>query len=137
MPMITVVLGLFLSACGAYFYLTAQEPKSPTALIPAFIGVPFILLGLLSFKDKIRKHAMHLAAMIGLLGFLGGAYKGFPNLPKLISGELEGKDFNKALSQNILALACLVFVLLCINSFVKARLLRKQTEATSSSNAPK
>jgi|HubBroStandDraft_4_1064222.scaffolds.fasta_scaffold786085_1 uncharacterized membrane protein len=136
MPLITVVLGLFLSACGAFFYLTA-ETKSPTALIPAFIGIPLVLLGLLSFHAKLRKHTMHLAAMIGLLGFLGGAYKGIPNLSALLSGDLVGKEFNKAFSQNLLALVCLVFVSLCVISFVQARIRRKQASAAGSSDASK
>jgi hypothetical protein len=136
MPLITVVLGLFLSVCGAFFYFTS-ETKSPTALIPTYIGIPFVLLGLIAFSNKMRKHAMHLAAMVGLLGFLGGAFKGFPNLPGLISGDLTGKDFNKAFSQNLLAFSCLAFVLLCVNSFVQARVRRKQSEAASSPHAAK
>ncbi len=136
MPLITIILGLFLSACGAYFYF-ASETKSPTALIPSIIGVLFVVLGLLSFQAKMRKHAMHFAALIGLIGFAGGAYKGFPNLPALFQDELTGKDFNKALSQSILAFVCLAFVILCINSFVQARLLRKQGVESSSPQTPK
>src|ERR1700722_7716941 len=127
MPLVTIVLGLFLSACGALFFFNANA-QSPTALITAFIGVPLVLLGLLSFQAKMRKHAMHLAAIVGLLGFLGGAIKGFPNLLALLSGDLVGKEFNKALSQNILAFASLAFVLLCLNSFIQARIRRKQSD---------
>ena len=160
MRLVTIVIGLFLIACGVYFYAIAGTPsqtiqadnpagglmnmhaasesggKSPTALIPAFIGAAFVLLGIVSFWDKARKHAMHFAAMIGLIGFLGGAYKGFPKLAALLSDDLTGKDFNKALSQNILAFVCLAFVGLCINSFVQARKRREAAKAAEAAQSP-
>ena len=44
------------------------------ALIPAFVGAPLVLAGLVGMVERFLKHAMHLAAMIGLLGCLGAAY---------------------------------------------------------------
>lgn len=121
----TVLVGVILSAYGGYSYSVAVE-KSPTALIPAFFGVAFIVFGLLSIKEKFRKHAMHLAALVGVLGFLGGAIMGFPKLPALLGGEIhDAKTLNKARSQNLLAFMCLIFVLLCVNSFIQARKARK------------
>src|SRR5262245_26305998 len=125
MSSIAIVVGLVLTIYGAYSYSTAVE-KSPTALIPAFFGIAFIGLGVLAMREKLRKHAMHLAALLGVIGFLGGAVMGFSKLPKLLAGELaDPKDVNKAQSQNLLAFTCLIFVLLCINSFIRARRRRK------------
>jgi len=134
MPGITIATGVLLIAYGAYSFSIA-EVKSPTALIPAYFGVGFLICGLIALKEKFLKHAMHAAAAIGLLGFLGGAFMGFPKLPKLLAGEiLDPKDLNKARSQNMLAFVCLIFVLLCVNSFIQARARRKQQE---SAQAPK
>ena len=55
-----MVLGL------AGFYGTGATHY--TALIPAGFGALFLVLGLLALKASLRKHAMHVAAMLGLLG---------------------------------------------------------------------
>lgn len=131
MQFTTIVIGALLMAYGAYSYSIA-EVKSLTALIPAYFGGGFVILGLIALKDSLRKHAMHLAAMLGVIGFLGGAFMGFPKLPKLFSGELTGPDLNKARSTNLLALICLVFVIMCVNSFIQARKRRQESEQASS-----
>ncbi len=136
MARISVVVGVVLAAYGLLSYLTA-ESKSPTAMIPAGFGSAFIVLGLLASNEKLRKHAMHLAAVVALLGFVGGAIMGLPKLPGLISGTL-GENLpaekarsaeNAARSQIILALVCLVFFGMSVNSFVQARLARKQAQS--------
>jgi hypothetical protein len=69
-----VAFGALLIGLGAWGYLGAEEVhRSVTALIPAFVGLPLLLLGFLAFKEKMRKHAMHAAAAIGLLGFVAAA----------------------------------------------------------------
>ncbi len=134
MPGITIATGILLIAYGVYSFSIA-EVTSPTALIPAYFGLGLLICGLVALKEKLLKHAMHAAAMIGLLGFLGGAIMGFPKLPKLLAGDIvDPKELNKARSQNLLAFVCLIFVLLCINSFVQARIRRKQQ---ASMQAPK
>jgi hypothetical protein len=45
-----------------------------TALIPAFFGLPLVILGVLALQEGWRKHAMHAAVVVGLIGFLGGAF---------------------------------------------------------------
>jgi hypothetical protein len=125
MSSITILVGIILSIYGIYSFSIA-EVKSGTALIPAYFGVAFIVLGLLALKEKLRKHVMHFAAMIGVIGFLGGAFMGFPKLIPLLSGEInDAKTHNKAMSQNLLAFVCLIFVALCVNSFIQARRRRK------------
>src|SRR5262245_21206712 len=125
MSSITIVVGLILTAFGAYSYFTS-ETQSPTALIPAGFAVAFLILGVLAFSEKLRKHAMHLGSMVGLIGFIGGAIIGFPKLPALRAGDInDPKTLHKAQSQNLLAFTCLIFVLLCVNSFIQARRRRK------------
>ena len=130
MQFTTIIIGALLMAYGFYSYSIA-EVKSLTALIPAYFGGGFMILGLIALKESLLKHAMHLAALLGVVGFLGGAGMGSPKLPKLFAGELNGPDLNKARSTNLLALICLVFLILCINSFIQARLRRKQAEQQS------
>jgi len=125
MSSISIVMGLVLSLYGAYSFAIA-EGNPGTALIPTYFGIAFIVLGVLAIREKFRKHAMHVAAMVGVIGFLGGAIMGFPRLPALLAGEIaDPKTLNKAQSQNLLAFTCLIFVILCVNSFIHARRRRK------------
>src|SRR5438034_230558 len=62
-----IVLGL-----GGFFGTGAEHG---TALIPAYFGTALLILGLLALKDSLRKHAMHVAAMVGLLGVVGALFR--------------------------------------------------------------
>ena len=71
MPLIVFVAGLLLTGLGllAYFAFATGEDRSMTALIPAFWGVPIMLCAFASLLTRsIRKHAMHLVAILALLG---------------------------------------------------------------------
>ena len=66
----TRTFGLILIALGlASYFLT--DRVSVTALIPAFFGAVFVILALVARHESARKHAMHAAVALGLLGFLG------------------------------------------------------------------
>jgi predicted transporter len=116
----TILISLILIGIGIYGY-TQSEPKedsgkkSPTALIPAFFGAPILLCGVLALDEKKRKHAMHAGATLGLLGFIGSASR----LPSTLGKE----EVNQLalFSQGSMALLCLIFVGLCVRSFVMAR----------------
>jgi uncharacterized protein involved in response to NO len=120
---------LILLGVGAYF---GTGQTSVTALIPSAFGAALLLLGLVALKEHLRKHAMHLAAMVGLIGAVGGAGMAVPKLPTLLrEGHVlraDGSDATVAIMvQLALAVICLVFVGLCVNSFVQAR--RRQRAA--------
>ena len=119
MARVTLVVGFVLIGLGLVGYVSS-EPRAPTALIPAGFGVVLLLLGLLAFQEKMRKHAMHVAAMIGLLGFLGA---GIMAVRAALSGEIERPIAVKM--QVLMALTCAVFVGLCVKSFIDARKSRK------------
>ena len=72
----TLITAILLIVVGVVSYANgtpgADGKVSPTALIPAFVGGVLAVCGLLAFSDKLRKHAMHFAAMVGVVGFLGG-----------------------------------------------------------------
>ena len=86
MPPVTIGFGVAMILLGAGFYL-GTETQSVTALIPAFAGILFVLLGVLAFKEGLRKHVMHAAAALGLLGMIGSGVRGIPQAIKHFSGE--------------------------------------------------
>ena len=47
---------------------------SVTALIPAFFGLPLVVLGFLARSESIRRHAMHAAAALALVGWAGAVF---------------------------------------------------------------
>ena len=120
MSKITIAVGAFLIILGLIGYL-GTGMVSWTALIPAFFGLLLIIAGALAFQEGWQKHAMHAAVIIGLVGFLGGAFS-FVR-PLLSGGEMKPMA---AIMQALMAVTCAAFVGLCVKSFIDARVARKQ-----------
>jgi uncharacterized membrane protein HdeD (DUF308 family) len=134
MPYVSIVFGLLLGALGAYTYSIAgvdpeKGTKSLTAAIPALPGILLIVTGLIALKESLLKHAMHAAATVGLLGFLAGAV--FFSMQMAKGTPL---DDNKSIAGGGMAALCLVFVGLCVNSFIQAR--RRQAAARQANQSP-
>jgi len=110
----------------------ATGAEHPTALIPAAAGVLLIVFGLLARNPKLRMHAMHGAALIGLLGF-AGSVSGIAQTIKMAGGDTVARPL-AAVSRSIMAVLCLAFVVLTVRSFVAARIARKN--APSPQQAP-
>ena len=87
MAKLTIVVANILILMGVGGYI-ASDMVSMTALIPAFIGAPLEVLGWLALAESRRKHAMHGAAMVALLGFLGSV-PGLLKVGSLLSGQAE------------------------------------------------
>jgi hypothetical protein len=121
-----ILFGILLVALGLVGYLSpatlgdvGEKGTSPTALIPAGFGVVLLICGLVvEFAPHTRKHVMHLAAVVGLLGAAGGV------MP-LTRGPL---DLEKASARSgiLMIVLCGLFVILCIRSFVLARIARSE-----------
>ena len=117
MPSTAVGCGLALILIGiaGYVWGMLDGKASVTALIPAFFGLVIALLGAFAASnEKLRKHLMHFAMLVGLIGFLVPAFRLLSNL-----GELSFKP--AVISQALMALFCLIFVILGIQSFINAR----------------
>jgi FtsH-binding integral membrane protein len=117
-PRVAVVIGLLLVAVGVIAWLASGGPSaSPTALIPAVIGVIVLVAGLLAGRGgEARKHAMHAAAAVALLGALG-------SIGQLVASPSAGSDNAEvATVAGVLnLLLCTAFVVLAVRSFVAAR----------------
>jgi hypothetical protein len=136
-PVVAVVFGVLLIALGVWgrfggdlglwqpLGLARPEQLSNTALIPAYVGAALVVLGLLALKESLLKHAMHGAALIGLLGLLAAAGRLISAL--VAKGKVEGVS---GVSLVLMTLLCAVFVGLCVNSFIQARRRRRATSAT-------
>ena len=127
MANVTIGLGIVLLALGLGSYFGSGR-TSVTALIPAFFGLPLLALGCVALKENVRKHAMHVAVAISLLGCVG-AVRGLAKLPRLLTGGEVERPTAVAI-QSAMSVLCGVFVLLCVQSFIKAR--RSDASASSS-----
>jgi uncharacterized membrane protein len=121
---ITIAFGIVLAVMGVAAYFLTQQ-VSITALIPAFFGLPLLLLGWMALQEKWRKNAMHAAAMLGLLGFLGAAFSLARSLSPVFSGGTIERP-PAAITQALMTVICAVFVGLCVKSFIDARRSRGQ-----------
>lgn len=110
MPGVTVAIGVLLVIQGVGFYVVTAA-KSITALIPAFVGLPILVLGLIAFRKSARGLAMHLAAALALVGFLAA-------VGRMISSGLSVS----AAGASVLILALLAggFLVICAKSFIDA-----------------
>lgn len=118
----TIVYGLVLVALGGFGYSQAEVgedgAKSVTAMIPAFIGLPVILCGLLCLTKKhiLVMIFMHLAVLLALFGtssivmfFIGVVKKGKD--PMALGPQM----------QMLTAIASAIYLVFAIRSFVLAR----------------
>jgi hypothetical protein len=115
MVKITIGYGLLLIVWAALFSIGS---KSFTSWIPAMIGAPILLSGLLSHQlPARRKMIMHIAVLFGLFAFLGG-FRFFSGLSS--EAGLFGKP-KAAASQLMLLITGGVYTFSCVRSFIWAR----------------
>lgn len=122
MPQVTIVYAILLILLGVGGYFVTGQ-ASVTALIPAFFGLPVLLCGILARKEQLLRHAMHAAAMLGLIGFFGSV-SGIPQAITLLTGGEVARP-PAAVSKATMAVLSVIFVALCVNSFIQVRKARK------------
>lgn len=106
---------IFIALGVGAFLLTGA--KAFTALIPALFGALLVVSGVISLKN--RKTGGHIAALIGVLGFAGAA-RSLTKIPALVSGEAVQRPVAVGV-QAVFAVLCLIFVALCVKSFIDVR----------------
>ena len=122
MPLLTLVTGGLLIAVGLLIGLTSDS-SSLTRFIPAFIGLPILIAGMVSVSGTFRKHAIHAALLIALLGVLGAGAR----IPAVFSDGTPA-----ALTAHVLlVLICGAYIALGVRSFIRARRERKAAPAAT------
>ena len=115
--MVLALLGLL-----SYF---GTGRTSVTALIPAFFGAVFIVLSMIARNEAARKHAMHAAVALALLGAIG-------TLGRLVPALLAGKMGAAVLAQLAMTVLLAGYVALGVRSFKEARRARLAQNQPSS-----
>lgn len=116
MAQTTIGFGIAMIALGLIGYF-GSGMASVTALIPAIFGALLVVLGMIARNESLRKHAMHGAAVVGLLGVSA--------IIRPAKALANGADFSFAIgSQVLMAGISAIFLILCIRSFIAARRAR-------------
>ena len=118
MPSTTRLFGLILIILGVASYVLTER-TSVTALIPAMFGAVLLICALIARANEgARKHAMHAAVAVGLIGALAALARG---VPAAMSG---GASRPAVVSQLMMGVLLLIYVALGVQSFVAARKAR-------------
>ncbi len=120
MAKLTMVFGVLLVLVAIAGFV-ATGSTHPTALIPGGVGLLFVLFGALANTDNPKKRMlwMHISVTIALLMFLGTTPADI-NVYQLA----HGTSFPHPIAieeKAAMSLLCLIYVLLCVRSFVSAR----------------
>ena len=117
MPGTTRLFGLILIVLGVASYVMTGR-TSITAMIPAFFGAALVVCALVARKESARKHAMHAAVALGLIGALAALARGVP-------AALNGDASRPAvMSQLVMGGLLLIYVAMGVQSFIAARKAR-------------
>ncbi|MFZ4115920.1 MAG: hypothetical protein ACOYK6_04240 [Chthoniobacterales bacterium] len=123
MPTLSLIFGILLNLVGLLGFFGTGATHY-TALIPCALGLLLIASGLVAYQEHLRRHAMHVAVLVSLIGLLGTA-SAFTKLPLLLD-HAAGDKTPAFIAKIATALLCGIFFLLCLRSFVQARLLKKK-----------
>jgi hypothetical protein len=104
------------------------KASSVTLFIPAIFGVLLAVCGSVALKDHLRKHAMHAAAAIALLGGVLAGGRGASKLSGL-SEAISSGNWLAPLSVWLMTFICLAFVAVCVRSFMAAAKARREAAA--------
>ena len=124
MAKVTMMFGVLLLVLGAAaFFVLGHHPHT---LIPAGFGLLLVVFGSLADTQDTKKRAlfMHIAVTIGLLGFLGTVPGLIAVVRRAIGQVVASPAIDAARVQAIMGTLCLVFVALCVRSFIAARKAR-------------
>jgi len=119
MAKLSLTVGVILVVIGVGGYV-ASSYASATALIPAAIGVLIGLLGLMARNDQWRRHAMHAAMGIALVGIFG-TFAGLVTVLAAIAGNTLGAAGLAPMSKALTATVLIGYLAMGVRSFVHAR----------------
>ncbi|MCX7869112.1 MAG: hypothetical protein N2322_04085 [Terrimicrobiaceae bacterium] len=116
MPASAIIIGALLNVVGLAGWILT-EMKSWTALIPAILGLLLVLLGVVSLlQPGLRKHLMHAAMVVALVGLLGSG-----RMLMRGSDSTAGASPVRLGANGATTVLCVLFLGLGIRSFIQAR----------------
>lgn len=120
MGKVTIGFGVLLILIAISGFL-ATGSNHPTALIPAVAGLLFCVLGVLANSREAKRRMLwtHIAVTVALLAFLG-TIKADIDVFRLAHGATFAHPVAVE-EKAAMSLLCLLFVLLCVRSFIAAR----------------
>jgi hypothetical protein len=120
MAKLTIGFGVVLILLGAWGFIGTGSAH-PTALIPAYFGLVLAWAGVMANSEDAKRRMlwMHVAVTVGLVGFLGAAIQAIREYVAAHGGPLAQPVAVE--DQAAMAVICLVFVGLCVRSFIAAR----------------
>jgi hypothetical protein len=123
MAKVTLFFAALFIAIGAIGFIGTGSTH-PTALIPAALGLLLGIFGALALSPdpSRRKLFMHINVTLALLGFLGTAM-GLVEWLRMLGGAVV-KNPPATESKAAMAILSLIYVILCIRSFIAARKAR-------------
>jgi hypothetical protein len=123
MAKVTLGFAVVFIALGLIGFV-ATGSSHPTALIPAVLGLLLGIFGALALSPNPsrRKLFMHINVTLGLLGFLG-TVMGLIQWFQMLAGATV-KNPQATESKASMALLCIIYVALCVRSFIAARKAR-------------
>ena len=123
MAKLTITFGTVLILLGIFAFI-GTGIHYPTSLIPCIVGILLCIFGFLARTSDLKKRMlnMHIAVTIGLLGFLG-TVNGIYDYIQM----RRGRQFAYPVAveeKAAMAGLLLVYVILCVRSFISARRVR-------------
>ncbi len=121
MAKLTIVFGVLLAAVGIGGFVLGGG-----GLHSVVFGLVLVVCGVLALGDNPKKRMlwMHIAVTVGLLGFLIPGSMSTVALVKAHSAGVTVARPAMVHEQVVVALLCLIFVVLCVRSFIAARKAR-------------
>lgn len=118
---LTFAVGVLLVALGIVAYV-ATGAASVTALIPSFFGVIYIALAMVGGKSaSARKHVMHVAAVLSVIGIAANVTAIASFAEWLTSGATLARPA-AVYARVAMAAICAVHLIAAFRSFLAARL---------------
>jgi len=120
MAKLTIGFGVLMVVLGIWGFV-ATGSAHPTALIPTWFGLVLAIAGALAITENAKRRMlwMHVAVTVGLLGFIGALVRVIVEYAGAHGGPLAHPVAVE--DQAAMAAICLVFVGLCVRSFIAAR----------------
>jgi peptidoglycan/LPS O-acetylase OafA/YrhL len=125
MAKVTYVFGVLLILVGLVGYF-ATGSAHPTALIPTWFGIALAVGGFLAVSpsESRRKLFMHINVTVGLAGLIGAIASALHGYGHARSLGID-PDYKALAAQLTMAGLLLIYVNLCVRSFIQARRSRQ------------